>query len=131
MNQPLDPMSKGLAPPAPAPELRVSTLRAARAAMTANGRTDIWLRLWRSRPIRLVWASSVAALLFGHIVIGVGAPSGPADTYRPVMAAAAIDHELAEVIDVERVTIELPAWEIRISANRIETEPPTANEDPS
>ena len=131
MNQPLDPMSKGLAPPAPAPELRVSTLRAARAAMTANGRTDIWLRLWRSRPIRLVWASSVAALLFGHIVIGAGAPSGPADTIRPVMAAAAIHDGLAEVINLERVTIELPAWEIRISGDRVETEPPTTDEDQS
>ena len=131
MNQPLDPISEGLAPPVPPPELRVSTLQAARAAMTANGRADIWLRLWRSRPIRLVWASSVAALLFGHIVIGAGAPSGPADTIRPVMAAAAIHHELAEVIDVERVTIELPAWEIRISGDRVETEPPTTNEDQS
>jgi len=131
MKQPLDPMSGGLGPPVPPPELRDRALQAARAAMTANGRTDIWLRLWRSRPIRLVWASSVAALLFGHIVIGAGAPSGPADTIRPVMAAAAINQELAEVIDVERVTIELPAWEIRISGDRVETEPPTTDEDQS
>ncbi len=99
--------------------------------MAANGRTDIWLTLWRSRPIRLVWASSVAALIFGHIVVGTGAPSGPADTIRPVMAAAAIRDELAEVIDVERLIIELPAWEIRISRDRGETEPPTTNEDQS
>ncbi len=99
--------------------------------MTVNGRGDIWSRLWRSRPVRLAWATSVAALLFGHIVIGAGAPSGPADTIRPLMAAAAISNELAEVIDVERVTIELPGWEIRVSRDRVETEPPTTEEDPS
>jgi hypothetical protein len=131
MNQPLDHMNEGLAPPVPPPELKVRTLQATRAVMTANGGDDIWLRLWRSQPIRLAWALSVAALLFGHIVIGAGAPSGPADTIRPVMAAAAIHHELAEVIDVERVTTELPGWEIQISWDRVETEPPTTDEDQS
>jgi len=124
-------MSEGLAPPVPPPELRDRTLQAARAAMTSDGRDDVWLRLWRSRPIRFAWATSVAALLFGHIVIGSGAPSGPEDTIRPVMAAAAIRDELAAVIDVKRVTIELPGWEIQVSRNRVETESPTDEEDPS
>lgn len=131
MNQTLEPMREGLAPPVPPAELRVRTLHAARAAMTMNGRDDIWSLLWRSRPIRLAWATSVAALLFGHIVIGAGASSGPADTIRPLMAAAAIHDELAEVIDVERVTIELPRWEIQASWDRVETEPPTTDEDQS
>jgi len=99
--------------------------------MTENGGDDIWSRLWKSRPIRLAWAASVAVLLFGHMVIGTGAPSGPPDTLRPVMAAAGLRDELAKVIDVERVTIELPAWEIRVSRDRVETEPPTTNEDQS
>lgn len=131
MNQTLDPMREGLAPPVPPAELRVRTLSEARAAMTVNGRDDIWVRLWRSQPIRLIWATSVAALLFGHIVIGAGVPSGPADTIRPVMAAAAIRDELAEVIDVERITIEVPGWEIQVSWDRVETELPTTNEDQS
>lgn len=93
--------------------------------------SDLWTRIWRSRTAHLAWAASVAALLFGHIIIGVGATSGPADTLRPVLAAAAMRDELAEVIDVERVTIELPGWEIRVSWDRVETEPPTAEEDQS
>lgn len=133
MKRPLDPMSEGLAPPVPPPELRDRTLQAARAAMRLNGRDDIWLRLWRSRPIRFAWATSVAALLFGHIVIGAGAGArpGPEGTIRPVMAAAAIRDELAEVINMERVTIELPGWEIQVSRDRVETEPPTTDEDQS
>jgi len=133
MKQPLDPMSEGLGPPVPPLELRDRTLQAARAAMTSDGGDDIWLRLWRSRPIRVAWATSVATLLFGHIVIssGAGARPGPEDTIRPVMAATAMCDELAAVIDVKRVTIELPGWEIRVSRNRVETEPPTAEEDPS
>jgi len=99
--------------------------------MTVNGRDDIWSRLWRSRSIRLAWAASVAVLLFGHIVIGAGALSGPADTIRPLMAAAALRDELAEVMDVERVTTELPGWEIQASRERVETEPPTTEKDQS
>ena len=101
--------------------------------MTSDGRDDIWLRLWRSRQIRVAWATSVAALLFGHIVIGSGAGArpGPEDTIRPLMAAAAIRDELAEVIDMERVTIDLPGWEIQVSWDRVETEPPTTDEDQS
>lgn len=131
MTNPSSKLTEGLVPPGPPPELRHRALAAARAAMTVNGRDDIWSRLWRSRPIRLAWATSVAALLFGHIIIGAGAPSGPPDTIRPLMAEGAIRDELAEVIDVERVTTELPGWEIQVSRNRVETEPPTTEEDQS
>jgi hypothetical protein len=99
--------------------------------MTVNGREDIWSWLWRSRPFRFAWATSVAALLFGHIVIGTRAPSGPTDTIRPLLAAATIRDELAEVIDVERVTIELPGWEIQVSWDRVETGPATTERDQS
>jgi len=118
-------------PPSPPPELRRRTLAAARLAMEQAEQSDLWTRIWRSRTAHLAWAASVAALLFGHIVIGVGAASGPAETLRPVMAAAATRDELAEVIDVERVTVELPGWEIRVSWDRIEPEPPTAEENDS
>jgi hypothetical protein len=121
----------GRVPPGPPPELRIRTLQAARAAMTVDGSDDIWSRLWRSRPFRLAWATSVAVLLYGHIVIGAGAPSGPADTIRPLLAAAAIHDELAEVVDVEHVTIELPGWEIPLSWDHVETGPPTTEKDQS
>ena len=131
MNHPVDPMSDGLTPPAPPSGLRLRTLQAARKAMAENGRDDIWWRLWGSPQIRLAWASSVAVLLFGHIVIGAGTPSGPANTVRPMMAAAAAYGELAGIIDMERVTIELPGWEIDVSWDQVETEQPTTDEDQS
>ena len=131
MNQPVDPLSDGLAPPAPPFELRHRALREAREAMTERGGDDVWSRLWGSRPIRLAWASSVAVLLFGHIVIGAGASPGPANTVRPMMAAAVAYDELAEIIHMGRVTIELPGWEIEVSRDPVETEEPTTNEDMS
>jgi hypothetical protein len=131
MNHPVDPISDGLTPPAPPSELRLHTLQAARKAMTENGRDDIWWRLWDSRPMRFAWASSVAAVLFGHIVIGSGTHSGPANTIRPMMAAAGAAGELAEIIDMKRVTFELPGWETEVSWDQVETEQPTTDEDQS
>ncbi len=129
MNQPIDPISEGLAPPIPPVELRARALQVARTAMTENRRDDFWSRLWSSRPIRLAWASSVAVLIFGHVVIGIGTPPGTTHTIRPVMATAAMHDELAEIIDVRRLTIELPGWEVEDSWNHVETEQPTTEED--
>jgi hypothetical protein len=79
----------------------------------ANGRVaDRWHRIWTSRPLRLVWATATVGLLVGHLLLGGESPSAPAAPALPVAAAAGDAGELAEVVDLGRLTAELPGWEI-------------------
>ncbi len=57
-----DPLLRGFTPPAVPEGLRETSLAAARAALAAPTRPDVWTRLLASRSARLAWAASVATL---------------------------------------------------------------------
>jgi hypothetical protein len=108
-----------LAPPEPSPELRARILVAARRAMAGRGEiADPWIRIWRSRPVRLGWAAILVALVLGHVLVGVAERSVPAPA-RVGLVGEATDTELAEVVELARLTVELPGWEIRVTASGV------------
>jgi len=111
MNDRPDLLPAELVPPSPPPELRRRTLTAARAVLREGRAPDLWHRLWTSRPARLAWAATVAALLIGHLVVAEGPRRSPAE---PALTAAlaTVRGELAEVAELGRLTAELPGWEI-------------------
>ena len=120
-----------LEPPEAPPELRRRVIAAARAAADRADAPDRWARIWESRPARLVWAASIGTLIFGHLVIGGPAASRSAQTAVPLAAAVEADAELAEIAGLERVTADLPGWEIQIVRDPGQTAPPANHEDPS
>lgn len=75
----------GLEPAPPPPGTRERALAAARAAETETVvPEDLWTRLWRSRPARLAWAATVAALLLAHAVLSI---AGAVHGGRPALPA--------------------------------------------
>jgi hypothetical protein len=102
----------GLQPPAPPAELRRRVFAAARAAMTRDRAADPWLRLWTSRPLRVVWAVVVVGLIGGNLLVGADSRSALPGSALPAVAAVGRSDELAEIADLGRLTAELPGWEI-------------------
>jgi hypothetical protein len=102
------PLPPTLRPPAPPAALRSRTLATARQAVTTDG-SDAWTRLWQSRAARLAWAACLGCLLLGHAVLGLGPSAGLAPTAMPLAAAA--EPELAEWVELPRLTAELPGFE--------------------
>jgi len=101
----------GLQPPAPSVELRRPALAAARAAMNGGRARDRWLRLWTSRPLRVAWATVVVGLIVGNLALDRTVRRATA----PVLLSAAGSPdlgELAEIVTLGRVTVELPGWEV-------------------
>lgn len=131
MNQRSDHLSGSLTPPQAPPELRQRVLTAARQTMGQEAPRDLWTRIWESRPIRLAWAASIGALIFGHLVIGGAVSAGPAQPAIPLAAAVGADDELAEIIGLQRVTVDLPRWELVARDAPSPTDPSTESEDPS
>lgn len=120
-----------LAPPGPPSGLRTPTLEAARAAMGNARRPDIWARLWNSRPARLAWVVSVAVIAFGHLMIGDGGPSTPANRAVPVTAVAEMRNELAEVAALPRLAVRMPGFEIARSKPNSQSDDTDINKEPS
>jgi hypothetical protein len=92
-------------PPAAPHGLRSKTLERAAAAMAAGATDpassdDLWDRAWRSRGLRLAWATLVAGLVFGHLWAAERARLEAVEpTYGGlVRSAVASDPELDEVI---------------------------------
>jgi len=108
-NQPLD---RWFRPPEPPAELRQPVLAAAREAMSQTEGPEIWMRIWGSRPVHLAWAVSVAVLIYGHLLIGGAMPAGSDGPVFPLAAVAGNDDELAEIVGLQRVTVDLPGWEL-------------------
>ena len=131
MNQERDFMSDGLTPPVPPSELRGRVLTAARDAMARGDSPDMWTRIWESRPARLAWAASIGALIFAHLVIGGSVSAGPAEPAFPLAAAAGSNDELSEIIGLQRMTADLPGWEIPSRIADAQTDPSSGSEDPS
>ena len=73
---------------------------------------DRWTRIWESRTARLAWAASIGVLIFGHLVIGGSVSAGPAEPAFPLAAAAGSNDELSEIIGLQRMSVDLPGWEI-------------------
>lgn len=112
-----DHRSDALRPPGPPPELRARTLAAARRAMTQrSSRPDFWVRIWSSRPLRLAWAVTLAGLVLGHVLVGIADRKRPIGS-PPATAAASAESELADVVELGRFTVDLPGFEIRITAS--------------
>ncbi|MEX1308982.1 MAG: hypothetical protein AB1Z65_01045 [Candidatus Sulfomarinibacteraceae bacterium] len=126
-----DPFPGVLAPPQAPPGLRQRVIAAARAAAEGDDEPDRWARIWESRPVRLAWAASIGALIFGHLVIGGPVGRRSAQPAIPLAAAVETDHELAEIVGLERMTVDLPGWEIHIARDPVQSEPLTADEEPS
>jgi hypothetical protein len=78
-----------------------------------------------------VWAASIGALIFGHLVIGGPVSAGPAEPAFPLAAAAGSNEELSEIIGLHRMTVDLPGWEIPSKIVDAPTQQPIGNEDPS
>ena len=120
-----------LAPPQAPPELRHRVIAAAREAVDGAQAPDHWMRIWESRPARLAWAASIGALLFGHLVIGGSVSAGPAEPAFPLAAAAVSNDELSEIIGLQRMTVDLPGWEIPSRIADAPTDQSSENGDPS
>ena len=131
MNQRPDHFSESFVPPQAPPELRGRVLTAARNAMERGDSPDMLTRIWESRPVRLAWAASIGALLFGHLVIGGSVSAGPAEPAFPLAAAAVSNDELSEIIGLQRMTVDLPGWEIPSRIADAPTDQSSENGDPS
>ena len=117
-----DLLSAGLIPPGPPPELRPRALAAARETMGRSESPDVWSRIWDSRPAHFAWAASVAALLFGHIVLGGVGSTSAVKTAGPIADTSTPLGELNEIALLPRLTVELPGWEVSASASPTEIE---------
>jgi hypothetical protein len=78
-----DPILRGFALPAVPDGLREKSLAAARTALTASPRPDVWARLASSRAARLAWAASVALLAAANVLVPRSAPPDPAGAAAP------------------------------------------------
>jgi len=103
-------MLSGLEPVAPPRELEARTLAAARRALAEPPTLDLWERMWASRPLRLAWATSVLAILGGHLLLSLAQWLAAA----PPTAIAAQSELLAEVATIATLPSIDPAtvsWE--------------------
>jgi hypothetical protein len=98
----------GLLPPAPPAALRERVLQKARVALAREGVSDVWTRIWESRPLRVAWVAATLLLVVAHLVITVRPPA-PARRASEPAAAPAWDPagELAAVAGLSPLNEEL------------------------
>jgi hypothetical protein len=102
-DQDVDRLLAGLVPASPPPGTRERALAAARAAEADVAEVDdLWTRLWRSRPARLAWATTVAALLLAHAVLTVerAAQGNRSPSAVPVASRSENGAELAAIAEL-------------------------------
>jgi hypothetical protein len=87
-----------LAPPAPPSELRSRVLAAARTVAAEEMTADLWTRIWENRWLRVIWATSVVALVVGHVALVPHRPSTPLLT-----AEMYLDEGMAEFLRPIRI----------------------------
>lgn len=103
-------MLSGLEPVAPPEELKTRTLAAASRALAEPPMPDLWERLWASRPLRLAWATSMLALLGGHLLLSVS--QRLATPPPPELAAGAgLPAELATIATLPSIDPAAVSWE--------------------
>ena len=99
------------------PGLRARALAAARTARRHPRHSDIWSRIWVSRPLRLAWAASLTAVLAAHLALSVrGAPSLDRSTGIDggafLIASTVTDDELRSLVDLPDIALDtLPNFE--------------------
>jgi hypothetical protein len=102
----------------PSPELGEYVLRAAASAVgTEVIDPTIWDRVWNSRGLRVAWGVVVVLLLLAHMAVGSG-PQAPGSTPRGGVASLEQDHELAELLRLERIEISPRAEAIALGRRR-------------
>ena len=126
-----DPLFEGLAPPDPSPELRQRVLAAAREALGQAESPDIWTRIWGNKAAHLAWSTSVGVLLFGHIIMGGAVSKESSRPAMPLVAATTVKGELAEVVGLQRISAELPGWEVGARGHRTHPDEDPESEDQS
>jgi hypothetical protein len=87
----------GLEPPAPPPALRERVLLRAHSVLARDAATDVWTRLWESRPLRLAWSAATLLLVAAHVALTVRPPARGGRVTAPVAASADPTAELAAV----------------------------------
>jgi hypothetical protein len=99
-----DPLFARLEVPGPPPKLRDRALGAGIDALQRDPASDVWERLWHSRPLRMAWSLSVVILAAAHLVIG---PIGGAASRTPPITVAssgeALGAELEEIARLPRI----------------------------
>jgi hypothetical protein len=100
------------------PGLRARALAAARTARHHPRRSDIWNRIWTSRPLRLAWTASLAAVLIAHVSVSVSLRTDPHPRPTPndggayLIVSTVSDDELRALVDLPNiVTDALPTPE--------------------
>jgi hypothetical protein len=93
--------------PDPPSELRARSVEAASKVLAETVKTDVWTRLWRNRPLRLVWATSVLALLAGHLLVTLDHRTVKAAAQTPpTQAAPTQDPDLRAIAALPRIDLD-------------------------
>lgn len=95
-----------LEPPDPPPGLRERTVRAVTAALREPAPLDPWDRLWLSRRLRAAWATSVLALLAGHVLVSLHSRTAATTMAGAASAIAAEDPELRGPASLPRIDLD-------------------------
>jgi hypothetical protein len=93
-----DGLFDGLAPPDLPPELRARVLAAAGTETAVEPIADVWTRIWENRWLRMIWATSVVALIVGHVALIPRQSSSPV-----VTAEFRVDDGFAEFLRPIRI----------------------------
>ncbi len=104
-DQLIDSLFRDLETPSLPSELRNRTLEPALEALRQDQVTDIWSRIWSSRPIRLAWTASLSALVLGHLGLSLVRPT-PHRWSEPATftaGAADLEGELVELLTFPRL----------------------------
>ncbi len=102
----------GFEPPVPPPEMRSQVLTPALHALQREPQPDLWTRLWSSRPLRLAWTGTTAALIFGHLAVTAIQVSQRQTALMLreqtlIARAHSAEEELAEVVQLPRLSIDV------------------------
>lgn len=96
--------------------LRARALVAARTARMATTLADPWTRIWTSRPLRIAWAASLAAVLLAHVAVSLRGAPHPAATDGAggafLIASTVSDDELRALVDLPSISTDtLPTFD--------------------
>ena len=106
MTEPHDPVARllsALEEPEPPRLLRKRSLARALAAWGRPPAVDPWRRLWHSRPLRLVWAVTVAVLVVANVALRVGPQARPRTVAPAAWREQAGFKELQAIVELPRV----------------------------
>jgi hypothetical protein len=100
----IDSLLGDLDTPEPPSELRNMVLQATAETLNRAPATDIWTRIWESRPLRLAWVATVSVLIAGHLAVTVVQPQ-PEQAALTASNSTEIDQELNEIVQLPRLRL--------------------------